>query len=184
MLDLGTEFALSAPWWAWDTAVVRRALWASVLGRFRTQAIAAFRANRAVGKSPQSWTEMQALGRENRTVERVLKGDHNLCLEFLLGGATLLGFNTRDCFPETKAWIAEATAYLSAPKFGGPFPVATGDARTYAAAVVPIVAAGPYRTTDELLYRLESINHSDQMVVRKVAAAIGPVLVGIAPKPR
>ena len=182
MLDEGTHCALSQAWWSWDAAVVRRALWASVLGLFRIQAKAAFQRNRIMGRIPQSWAEMESLGRENRTIERVMKGDHNLCLEFLLGGATLLGFNTRDCFPDTKTWISEATAYLSAPKFGGSFPVGVLDARTYADHIVPIVASGPYRTTDALLDRIEMVEHRERLVVRKVASAIGPALFRIAPR--
>lgn len=178
----GVRYALSEAWWSWDAAVVRRALWSSVLSRFRMAAVEAFRRNRTDGRHPRSWKDMELLRRQPRTIERVMSGDHNLCLEFLLGSAAVLGLNTREFFPETSEWIGEATVYLSAPKFGGVFTVPAADARTYAQWILPVVAGGPCRTREALRNRLDAMATPDRAVVERVASSIAPVLTGIAPK--
>lgn len=183
MLPLGQHLALASPWWSWDCAGVRKALWSAVLVRLRRLGNERLKANGAAGRLPGGWRDLEFLRREAKTHRRVFDGKTNLCPELLLGYASVLGLDAQACFPETESWVAEAAAYLARYGTGRVREVADADARAYAAHVLPYPSAG-IRTAADVLQRLDGLPRDVRSAVAAVADALGPVLEGCDPEAR
>jgi hypothetical protein len=183
MPTLGQRLALSSAWWSWDSQVIRKALWASVLTRLRQLGNERLKENGSAGRFPSEWRDLEFLRREIRTQKRVLDGKTNLCPELLLGYASLLGINTTDCFPPTHTWIAEATVYLSQYAQERVRPVTMPDACVYAHSVLPIVASRSL-TAMGIEAQLARLPAPTVSLVRSVADAIAPILEAHDPELR
>lgn len=183
MVPLDVRIALSTPWWSWDDGLVRKALWASVLTRLRRQGAERLKANGAAGRAPSEWRDIEFLRREPRTHKRVLGGETNLCVELLLGYASVLGLDVRDCFPDSHTWIAEAAAYLSRYAPGCGPPVSVEQAAVYVRHAVPLVNSRP-RTGACIEDYVEQLAVPDRQVVLAVVGAIAPMLQARDPELR
>jgi hypothetical protein len=180
MLPLGTRLALSVPWWSWKRAVVRKALWASVLTRLRRLGNERLKANGVAGRLPSEWRHLDYLRKEPRTGQRALTGETNLCLELLLGYAGAIGLNTADCFPDTRTWVAEAAVYLAEFARQRVRPIGIAESIAYAGHVLRVVGGGP--TTDVCVKsEVDRLPVEARAAVLSVAEALGPILLAHDP---
>jgi hypothetical protein len=180
-MDVGIQLALSSPWWSWDSRMIRKALWASVLVRLLRQGGARLKENQALGNFPADWKDVAYLRREPKTQQRLFKGENNLCLELLVGYASLLNIDTQLCFPDTRTWIAEATVYLSRFAAERVSSVRLEDASVYVEHILPIVGKGSVVEATFVEKRLEQLSGQVRPIVTGVARSIAPVLVAHAP---